>query len=52
MGSHFEDLDATNPFPKTEGNLDIPFERYLFFRLRIGKRKIKASWLRGWDAID
>ena len=39
MGSRFEDLASTSPFPKTERDLEIPFERYLFFRLKSKKEK-------------
>ena len=41
MGSSFEDLSVTNPFPKTEHDLKILFKRYLFFCLRIEREKGK-----------
>ena len=49
MGSRFEDLAATNPFPKTERDLEIPFERYLFFRLQLQREKEKLAIPYVWD---
>ena len=49
MGSRFVDLAATNPFPKTERDLEIPFERYLFIRLQLQREKEKLAMPYVWD---
>ena len=50
MGSRFEDLNVTNPFPKTDRDFQTRFERYLFFRVQLQRENQKLVQ-HAWDGL-